>query len=238
MRPFPRTLALLLAAALPTWAAAQSGSVNVDAQSNIFGYGLTAPDPGGGGGGIVAPVVALDAGMGRTITFAASGTAGWANALLNGPDGGNFSSNTNIPSVGPISGYSGPLSGHLVGVFIEAGDISALSAPGAASYADLASYGLASYTPALRQVFFIGDGLTGTGSGATQVFHIPDGAGKLVLGIADAAGFNAQAGFYNDNVGAYSVSFQAQAVPEPATLSLFGLGAAALLAAARRRRSA
>ena len=55
-----------------------------------------------------------------------------------------------------------------MGLFIEAGDISALSAPGAASYADLASFGQTNYSPLLRQVFFIGDGLTGSNSGTRE----------------------------------------------------------------------
>lgn len=233
MRMIPSALAVLLAATLPSLSQAQSGSLNVDALSNIFGYGVSAPAPGGGGGGVVAPVISLDAGTGRTITFQASGMAGWGGALVNGPDGGTFSGTTNVSGLGPISGYSGPLSGFLVGVFIEAGDISGLTAPAGISYPDLASYGLSSYAPALRQVFFIGDGLAGTGSGATQVFHIPDGAGTLVLGIADAFGFNGAPGYYNDNVGAYGVTFQA--VPEPATAGLLGLGVAGLMAATSRR---
>ncbi|HEY0953810.1 MAG TPA: PEP-CTERM sorting domain-containing protein [Roseateles sp.] len=227
-------LALLLAATLPTLAMAQSGSVTVDAKSNIFGYGVSAPAPGGGGGGVIAPTIALTAGTGRTITFQAGGTAGWSNALNNGPDGGSFSASTNISPVGPISGYSGPLSGFLVGVFIEPGNFSAQPAPGSINYANVSAYGAASYAPALRQVFFIGDGLTGTGTGSTQLFHIPDGAGTLVLGIADAFAFNAAAGYYADNVGAFDVIYQA--VPEPATTALFGLGVLTLLGAARRRR--
>lgn len=227
-------LALLLAAALPTIALAQSGSVDVDAKSNIFGYGVSAPAPGGGGGGVVAPTIALTAGTGRTITFQASGLAGWNGALGNGPDGGTFSSSTNIGSFGPISGYSGPLSGFLVGVFIESGDISAQPSPGSINYANVSAYGAASYAPALRQVFFIGDGLTGTGGGTAQVFHVPDGAGALVLGIADAFAFNAAPGYYDDNVGSFNVIYQA--VPEPASVALFGLGLLTLLGGARRRR--
>lgn len=224
----------LLLGSLSLGVQAQSGSLSVNAQSNIFGYGLGAPAPGGGGGGVVAPVIALDAGTGRSISFQASGLAGWGGALNNGPDGGGFSASTHIPALGPISGYDGPLSGFLVGVFIGAGDLSGLPAPGSFGYASAADYGLASYAPALRQVFFIGDGLTGTGSGTTQVFQIPDGASALVLGIADAFGFNGAAGYYNDNVGAFDVIYQA--VPEPASAALMTLGITALMAGALRRR--
>jgi hypothetical protein len=210
----------------------QAGNTFVDAQSNIFGYGLTAPAPGGGGGGVVAISLALNAGTGRTATFFARGTSGWAGSPVNGPDGGSFSGSTNIPSVGPISGFNAPLSGHLLGLFIEAGDISALSAPGAASYPDLASFGQTNYSPLLRQVFFIGDGLTGTNSGTTQTFDVPDGAGFLVFGIADAFGFNAAAGYYADNVGGFDVDYAV--VPAPGVVSIAGLSLA--IAGRRRRR--
>lgn len=227
-----RSLAVVASIALASSAAlAQNGSTYVKATANIFGYGLSTPQPGGGGGGTLANVIALNAGTGRVAAFSAGGMAGWGGALVNGPDGGNFSSTTNIGAVGPISGYNGPLSGQLVGVFIEAGDISALSAPGGMSYPDLASYSAADYSPSLRQVFFVGDGLTGTGSGATQAFYVPDGAAYLVLGIADAWGFNADAGYYDDNVGGYETSYVI--VPTPGAASMLGL--AGLLAARRRR---
>ncbi|MBL8876473.1 MAG: hypothetical protein JNM86_11815 [Phycisphaerae bacterium] len=224
-------VASLAMAATAGSALAQNGSTYVKATANIFGYGLSTPQPGGGGGGTLANVIALNAGTGRVAAFSAGGMAGWGGALVNGPDGGNFSNSTNIGPVGPISGYNGPLSGQLVGVFIEAGDISALSAPGGMSYPDLASYSAADYAPGLRQVFFIGDGLTGTGSGSIQAFHVPDGAGFLVLGIADAWGFNADAGYYDDNVGGYETSYVI--VPAPGAASMLGL--AGLLAARRRR---
>lgn len=210
---------------------AQNGFTYVKATANIFGYGLSTPQPGGGGGGTLANVIALNGGTGRIAAFSSGGQAGWAGGNDNGPDGGTFSGTTNIGAVGPISGYNGPLSGQLVGVFIEAGDISALSAPGGMSYPDLASYTAASYAPGLRQVFYIGDGKTGTGSGAVQGFYVPDGAAYLVLGIADAFGFNADAGYYDDNVGGYETSYVI--VPAPAAASILGL--AGLLAARRRR---
>ncbi|MGH7242821.1 MAG: hypothetical protein ACREJD_05330 [Phycisphaerales bacterium] len=228
-----RSLAMFAGLALVSTAAlAQNGFTYVKATANIFGYGLSTPQPGGGGGGTLANVIALNGGTGRIAAFSSGGQAGWSGGTDNGPDGGTFSSTTNIGAVGPISGYNGPLSGQLVGVFIEAGDISALSAPGAMSYPDLASYTAGSYAPGLRQVFFIGDGKTGTGSGATQLFGVPDGAAYLVLGIADAFGFNADAGYYDDNVGGYETSYVV--VPAPGMASMLGLVG---LAAARRRRS-
>jgi hypothetical protein len=63
----------------------------------------------------------------------------------------------------------------------------------------------ATLTPALGQVFFIGDGLTGTGSGSVQTFTVPRGATRLFLGIADASGFGGRPGCYGDNIGMFQV---------------------------------
>ena len=48
----------------------------------------------------------------------------------------------------------------------------------------------ASLSPLIDQVFFIGDGLTGDGSGSVQQFIVPTGATALYLGITDAPGYN------------------------------------------------
>jgi hypothetical protein len=90
----------------------------------------------------------------------------------------------------------------------------------------------------LSQVFFVGDGLTGTdavnvGSGSTQTFQVPTGATRLFLGFADA--FNnfdsigTGPGAYGDNTGSLSVNINtmglaAAGVPEPGTIMLMGLG--------------
>lgn len=227
-----RNCLLLGLLALVSASLAQSGTLYVDAKSNVFGYGEGAPEPGGGGGGLVAPSIVLGPGTGRTITFSATGQAGWGGQLYNGPDGGDFATWTAINSYGPISGYTGPESGHLLGLFLPADDFSALPAPSAYGYMNLGDYAMESYSPELRQLFFIGDGLTGKGIGTTQSFAVPDGASRLVLGIADAFAFSGNPGWYADNVGGYDVRYEA--VPEPATLLSLAAGMALIV---RRRRS-
>ncbi len=82
-------------------------------------------------------------------------------------------------------------------------------------------------SPLLDQTFFIGDGLTGDGTGTTQVFHVPTGATTLYLGISDACGYNGGPGCYGDNYGSFAVPVTLHArtaVPEPASLALLGAG--------------
>jgi hypothetical protein len=215
-------------------ATAQTGSVFVDARSNIFGYGISTPQPGGGGGGLAAVTIALSPGTGRVVTFNNTGSAWWTFNVpgSNGPDGGNLVSTTNIAPLGPISGFSAVRSGHLLGLFLDADDPTGQAAPANFAYAGPEGLTLTSYSPLLRQIFFVGDGLTGTGSGSTQQFFVPDSATRLVLGIADALGFAGPAGYYDDNTNGFNVSYSV--IPSPSAAALLGLGG--LLAARRRRR--
>lgn len=213
---------------------AQSGSIVVDSKSNIFGAGSAnpTPQPGGGGGGIGAALVNLDPGTGRILRMNATGTWGWNGGQNNGADGGNFANLTSINSVDGISGYTGPLSGFLVAVFLDASSPDGQTAPGTFSYGSASDYSLTTYAPLLRQVFFVGDGLTGDGTGDFQDFLVPDGATRLYYGVADASGFFGNAGWYDDNVGSVTVEYGV--VPEPATMLLLAGGMA--LAARRRKK--
>jgi hypothetical protein len=126
---------------------------------------------------------------------------------------------------GWIAGISAPGDGYLAGVFLAPGGPSGTAPPSL----DFTSAGIGtsftSLSPLLDRVFFIGDGLTGNGTGSQQMFMVPTGATQLVLGIEDECTTPAP-GCYSDNLGYYTVGYSvngAAAVPEPSTLALFGL---------------
>ncbi|MBU1375410.1 MAG: PEPxxWA-CTERM sorting domain-containing protein [Alphaproteobacteria bacterium] len=119
----------------------------------------------------------------------------------------------------------------LLGVFLT----DAAPTPGAepASLDFNGARSFASLTPGIGQIFFIGDGLTGTGSGATQLFTAPTGATRLFLGVADGTGW-----YNNGGSLAVTVTFEPAgvgAVPEPATWAMMILGFGLVGASVRRR---
>ena len=59
-----------------------------------------------------------------------------------------------------------------------------------------------SISPLLRQTFFVGDGLSGTGCGDLQQFYVPATATRLYLGFLDAPQWLGLPGAYEDNGGA------------------------------------
>jgi hypothetical protein len=163
---FRKTTILLALAVLriaaPTAIGAQTGSTAaLSAQSNIFraggNVGASLTD------GLTPFLINITAtGTGRIATFGASGSTTCGCLGTQGSDGG-FTGNpdTNINSWGSISGIIGPGGMFLVGVFLDVGLPSSAPTrrnvvPQAASFDDIL----------LGQVFFIGDGFTGTGSGA------------------------------------------------------------------------
>ena len=82
-------------------------------------------------------------------------------------------------------------------------------------------------SPLLQQTFYIGDGLTGQGSGSTQSFLVPDDATRLFLGILDGAYFVGGPDYYDNHVGSFAVQGTV-AVPEPATWVALVTGAVAV----------
>ena len=161
-------------------------------------------------------VLGLSLISGQTLNFSASGgVSNDPSFFLDGPDGGSFLSHLTGSENG-ISDIIAPINA-LIGVFLDNSQPDSTPAP---APLDFSAIGLnfSSLAPQVKQVFFIGDGLTGTGSGAVQNFIVPAGATRLFLGPQDFATFN--------NSGSFTVTVQA--VPEPSTilgLGVLGFGA-------------
>ena len=127
----------------------------------------------------------------------------------------------------------------LSGVFLDNTDPINLTAPASLDFSSTSlGRSFSSLTPELQQTFFIGDGLTGEGSGTIQSFLVPDGATRLFLGIVDGAYFVGGPDYYDNNVGSFSATFELTSVPEidpTALASVISLVVGSLALLERRR---
>lgn len=160
-------------------------SVTLSVSANMDIYRAGGYNDGSDG---IAPVpYTLGAGTGRrTVTFPSVGGAWTCTASVPeyGADGTGLSTGCKPPGganisnpIGTFSGYeSTDFSGAMVGMFLE--NALPASAPPALRFyvSDSAQGGIQTdfrtLNPRIGQVFFIGDGLTGTGSGVVQVFEV------------------------------------------------------------------
>ena len=197
----------------------------------------------GSGDGSTAPVTVALLPTTNYLTFGVTGSISFnGGGNYNDPDGVGSASSSNISGINGLSGISSYDAGYLAGVFLDAAGVSATT-PASLVYANNAATALASYSPLLNQVFFIGDGLTGDGTGSLQKFFVPSGATRLLLGFADAGGYNGVPGSYGDNLGSLNVTSTivgspAAAVPEPAAWAMMILGMGSIGFVMRRRRKA
>ena len=208
-RPAIWTAALVAAILFCSAAYAQSVVVPVPGTSNPYLAGM--PNGSLCCSGDAAPaqspaqVTGLPLTAGATLTFSATGGVTYDPVFApNGPDGGFVF--TTSGSNG-ISGATWPVNA-LVGVFLDNGQPDLTPAPAALDFSAGAATAFTSLSPALKQAFFIGDGLTGTGSGSVQTFVIPAGATRLYLGTADGVG-------WFNNAGSFSVTVSTSAAPPP-----------------------
>eukprot|EP00906_Rhabdomonas_costata_P018711 RCo027287 len=186
-----------------------TGTSSVLAQANPWGAGLSTPpgDPLDGIG--ILPVAIPVSGRDR-FQFSAGGLIfSPAVGATAGPDGFQNAPGDefNLLAQGGISAYKAPKQLALVGVFLGSGGNTGIP-PAAIDFSAL-GLGFTQLSPQLGQVFYIGDGWTGTsaGSGTQQNFIVPAGATTLYLGIAEGCDNFVTASCYTGNAGSFSVSY-------------------------------
>jgi hypothetical protein len=147
---------------------------------------------------------------GQSYTFAATGSVAHGPNLFSGPDGrtGVLYSHLGGAENG-IGGITVQINA-LLGVFLDDSRPNTTGAPPALNFSSPASMEFQRLSPALKQPFFIGNGLTS--SGVTQEFVAPAGATRLFLGAMDAYG-------YSNNLGSYSVTSSQVILNTPPVIS-------------------
>jgi hypothetical protein len=166
-----------------------------------------------------------------TLTFSASGlvsngSCGPVNCPTSSPDGGEtpgkpFFTHDLTGAENGISDAMIPLNA-LVGVFLGSDQPNLTPPPSPLDFSTPTSRDYLLLKPGLKQVFFIGDGLTSASE--VQQIVIPDGATRLFLGTMDGC-CNA------DNVGSFAVQATGQGIffipktfiPEPSTSILVSI---------------
>ncbi len=200
-------------AGMPNGSTAQSGDVTPTHSPDLYNLGGVAKS-------------------GTYLTFNVTGSVNHVpQPSYDTPDGREIVSHRGGEENG-IAGATLPLNS-LVGVFLSdtQPDLDTNPLPLALSISDIT---FSKLFPELRQVLFIGDGLTGTGSGNVQQFYVPEDARRLFLGTMD--GYE-----WNNNYGSFNVfvnRFNPQIVPVPTTIFLLvpGLCMGAWVMGARRKK--
>ena len=178
---------------------------------------------------ILVTEISISAGM--ALTFSATGSVGYGGGETYDPRGdtGNLA-NTSFGFISHlallgltgeengISNLNAPLSA-LVGVFLDNSQPDGSAAPAMLDFGpggnvtDGIDY--LTISPSLKQVFYIGNGLTS--DSLPQNVIVPIGATRLYLGTMDGFG-------WDGNTGEFSVTVSAVPEPETYTMLLAGLG--------------
>ncbi len=133
---------------------------------------------------------------GNAVSFRVSGGVHYIPGAISPPDGElNSTGAHGAHAENGISDVKAPWDA-LLGVFLGPDEPNLSSAPATLDFWSLVSRDYSSLAPLLKQVFFIGDGLTS--AGARQQVIVPPGATRLFFGPMDGNG-------WFNNVGSFSV---------------------------------
>lgn len=182
-------------------------------------------------------VLGLSLIAGQYLTFGVTGSVNYVpGSSGNGPDGypgwyveHNLGISSGVEN--GISSLNAPVSS-LLGIFLGVQQPDLSTAPLSLDFGSSDSLNYSSLAPELKQVFFIGDGLTDLS--VSQQIIIPVGASRFYLGTMDGMGWWNNYGEFVVNI---TDTSSGNPVPEPATMLLFGAGIAGLAAVGRRKRS-
>jgi subtilisin-like proprotein convertase family protein len=179
------------------------GVYSVLGTANIFSAGRAAPvAPGGSGGGTLPGQIPIAANQ-TAFHFQSLGGIAWCDPTAPSGAEGLATNDSNISAYNGISGFVANHVFPLVGVFLTDAAPQNPSPPTLNFTTNGIGRNFLTLSPAIGQVFYIGDG--STDSGQLQTFNVPVGATRLFLGFADAIGFTGLPGAYSDNGGSLSI---------------------------------
>lgn len=191
-------------------------TLTIPGGTDIYNAGLQIPNSDGG----LPPVYDLTSRPNQVLTFSDVSGSAYASGPISTQTVAEGATNfgigsTDVSSANGLSGihYEGRTPLFLVGVFMDDSGRT-IPPPPDLTYTAGGNDNLISYEPLLDQVFFIGDGLTGTGYGDIQQFHVPSGATHLYLGFVDAYGYHGPPGAYFDNGGSFTATFAISELPD------------------------